>query len=411
MKVVFLICSIVGFVYFFFKKRKFDFFTMAYISANVYFLPGFFGYVVYYPAETKVELLPEVYLVMTCVLTSILMTSIIYDLVGRKQVKQIKFKNSELNLRMLLIISIASFVLMFITMGNQLFVTDKVILMSNLNRFYLVWSVSTSLLIITAFIERKIKIVCFGFIFLAFDIYLGFRSNFAITVISIFTIYMNQKKFHRLIIGNFRLFVLGGIAAVFFFVYKQIHAVIKLGRWDIVTERLVDLNFYFNSIIHSEPFVIQSTLNEVINQNFTVSPSYLMNILYLFIFFAPQLGANIKDFNDYFQPTLFPNVDFGMASNIWAEMYSINGWSTLILFIIFFNIVIFLANKFLLIENSSIKSVVTLIMIYWVFYIHRNSILYEINLSKRILFIWIISMMGSIIFLGLFRKRLTRDNV
>jgi hypothetical protein len=44
MKIVFIIIASLGLLYFLIRNRKFDFFTVGYLSSFAYFLPGFFGY-------------------------------------------------------------------------------------------------------------------------------------------------------------------------------------------------------------------------------------------------------------------------------------------------------------------------------------------------------------------------------
>ena len=73
MNIVFSIIALIGVLYFLVKKRQFDFFSLAFFSSLVYFLPGFFGIVQHQAGSGKypVEIITETYLVMILVMSSI----------------------------------------------------------------------------------------------------------------------------------------------------------------------------------------------------------------------------------------------------------------------------------------------------------------------------------------------------
>ena len=390
LKISFILIAIIGICYYMLKKRKFDFFTIAYFSALAYFLPGFYGYSLFPPYNYKTPITDTTYIIFIMVLVGIIFTGFLYDKLWDKDIEFRYIYETKYNKFILINFSLVMFILMLITTGSALFSPFKAEMLEELNRFHLLWSISTSLLTVMAFINKDKKLLIFGVLFLFFDVYIGFRSTFAITVIAILMIHFNRKGKQRFLIENKKMLLISSILAGFFFVYKQIYAVVKLGRWDIVQERLSTPQFYLDSITNSEPFFTQTILNQVVNTDFSVDGSHMIGILYLFILFAPELGAKVTDFNSLYQHELFPNVEYGMASNIWAEMYSINGLLAVMLFIIIFNLLIVLANRLLYIKDISLKATVTLIFTYWVFYIHRNDLIYELNLQKRILIIWII---------------------
>ncbi len=72
-QVIFIILAVCGGLYFFVKYRQFDYFSLAYFSALIYFLPGFFGVTSYHVGGTWIETLidPEVYWIMVFVMFSI----------------------------------------------------------------------------------------------------------------------------------------------------------------------------------------------------------------------------------------------------------------------------------------------------------------------------------------------------
>ncbi|TCO78828.1 hypothetical protein [Marinisporobacter balticus] len=398
MQIAFMIISILGLIFFMNKKRKFDFFTLAYISAIVYFLPGFYGYV-FLPGWIQSSILKETYLVMCLVLVSIGTGAIIYDIINinKKEQKKISVEGSQNILFFITIISFLGLTLMIITMGSSLLSANKQIVLSNGNRWSLLWENTILLGIVFAFITEKKKLFWLFFIMMSFHIYMGFRSTAAIAIISIMTHWLNLKGKQRLLINNIKSLVIGIVVAIFFFSYKQIYIPIKLGMWDLVVQKISSIQFYVDSIRYSEPFGIQVILNEVIRTDFKVGLSHFKSIAYQVILFANKLGGDSTSFNSLFQNAMFPKVNYGMGSNIWAEMWASGGWGLLILFIIFYVIILSIGSKLMENIDSNIKPLILISMSYWSFYIHRNSLVYEINLIKRVICIWTICIMISAI--------------
>jgi hypothetical protein len=106
--------------------------------------------------------------------------------------------------------------------------------------------------------------------------------------------------------------------------------------------------------------------------------------LYLLVPFATDFGVDVQGFNALFQPVLFSTVtDYGLGSNIWAEMLASGGWLMLVTFLCVYCAII-VAGDALIRRLPVHLSVITLtILAYWCFYIHRNDLVYEITLMRR----------------------------
>ena len=183
------------------------------------------------------------------------------------------------------------------------------------------------------------------------------------------------------------------------FVYKQIFVAIKLGMWDVIADRIQDTDLYTAAIMMSEPFNTQAILNEVVAQDFRVGMGHLRDIFSQFVLFSPELGSAPLSFNDLFQPTLFPSdLDYGMANNIWAEMLSSGGWPLLGLFVAFFVVMLIPGSYLIRSRDPIIAAGTALTFSYWAFYIHRNDLLYQINLEKRTILVWVACVVLSQVF-------------
>lgn len=403
MIVIFYIVFLLGFIKFFFRERTFDFFSVAYISAAIYFMPGFFGST-FMPGWIKTELLFETYVVMLLVITSIIISAIIYDRkpINPNTIVKYNFEKSNYITIAIFIISIISFFMMVLTMGNSLFSADKNELMGNINSWSKIWENAVCIGAVISFTEKKYKSLLYYSAMLAFIMFIGDRTMPAISLISIMAILFNEQGKQKIFFSRFKLVLISIIFAMFFFVYKYLYINIKLKMWSQVIEKLTDPSFYLETVKFSEPFAIQTILNEVVRQDFHVGLEHFLGLFNQLIPLGNKFGTTSTTFNSLFQNQLFPGVTYGMGSNIWAEMWAAGSWGLLLIFIILFNIVLYIGNSIFQKSYGSLKVIAVINMSFWAFYIHRSSLEYTINLNKRIIFIWFIGLV--------FSMAITKDN-
>jgi len=388
MQICFGLLALIGLIYFLFAKRQFDFFSLAFLSSCIYFSPGFMGYALYpaKPVRVPVPLVDEAYWILTVVLFSIVLSAIVFDrcrVIGQKQPK-IFLKGTQLAHACATVLALAGLAITIFTTGNALLYLEKSRMMMELNRWHILCTMSASLGVVWAVIKRDFVLGTVCLIILLFDVYIGFRSSFAITIITIFVLFLSAKGRQRLGINSWRVGILGTIVASSLFIYKFLVIAVKGGFWGIVIDRLGDPNFYAYVFIHSEPFTIQAILNEVLQQDFHVGMDHFVSVVYNFMLFAPDLGAESVSFNSLFQTALFSWQEAGMANNIWAEMWSSGGWVLLLIFIVVFNCILAFGSYFLRMRDPVLRSWIALLGSYWAFYIHRNDIAYQFTLEKRI---------------------------
>lgn len=395
MQLAFIGIATVGLLYFLFQKRQFDFYSIAFFSACVYFLPGFFGYTLM-PTKTSmgsaVDLENETYMVMIAVLIFILCGGVFFDSCPTKEAINLRLKGTDNSAMWTVGIALMGYVLLLYTAGQIILFDDKsAMMMEAVNRWYVVGSTAALLGAVLSFALGKRLLLCISVCLLAFDVYIGFRTSFAVAMIAIFMLWLGRYGKHRFAISNWTIGIGGLTFAFFLFLYKQLFAVVKLGLWDILVERLQDTDLYVDAIGMSEPFTTQVILNEVIVQRFEVGISHLKESLYQLALFSPELGVKPVSFNDLFQPTLFAtDIEYGMANNIWAEMWSSGGWPLLLAFIAVFVLILGIGSYLTRALDPTVAAGAAVCFSYWAFYIHRNDLAYQINLEKRVILIWVI---------------------
>lgn len=389
----FILVAVSGCAYFLFCLRQFDFFSVAFFSACVYFLPGFFGYTVApvgVGMAAPVDLEDRTYLVMVAVLIVVWAGALLFDHVGGSHAAGWDINGSAEAAWCATLFAVIGYALIWVTAGEALLNDDKTAMMESLNRWHVLGATAAPLGAVLAFASRRWLLLTVCMALLLFDMYIGFRVSFGIALISIFTLHLSHYGPQRFAVQNWRLGCLGVASVVLLFVYKQIYVAVKLGLWDVILDRLTDTELYATAILMSEPFNTQAILNEVIAQDFHVSMEHFQDVLLQFLLFSPELGGTPHSFNEFFQGTLFPSdLEYGMANNIWAEMVSSGGWSLLGLFLVAFVLMLMLGSYWIRSRDTTVAAGVAVMFSYWAFYIHRNDLLYQVNLEKRTILVWI----------------------
>lgn len=411
MKISFWIIALAGFLYFLLKKRKVDFFSVAFFSGLLYFMPGFVGYVLEYGSLSEpylkmpVVIVDEAYLVMMFVLFSIIIGAIIYDCFFKNTPQQKKMRsNPSFAVLILFIFALFGMVYTAFELGQTFFSSSKLSIYENKGRFYNLWVYSAAIGVSLAYAQRRWVLFSLFFVFLLLDsVFIMNRTFLVIGSLSVSVLFLNSKGPIRLI-NHWKI----GIVLIFFgftmFGFHHIKDEIKNVQFDVIFNRLSTFDFYLYSVLNSEPWGTQAVLNKVIDADFKVSGQYFFSSFYVALPYASALGAEVITFNDLFQYELFPWVVGGLASNPWAEMWSIGGWLALVTFVFFYVFVVGIGSKAFQFNDPVIKSAISLIFIVWAFYIHRNGLSTILMIERRILILLIFSISISIFLTQIPRK-------
>jgi len=400
MYLLFLIVSCIGAIYFVAAKRRFDYFSLAFFSAILYFSPGFFGYASYHINGYwyHQELVDETYAVMIFVVSSLVFSGIVFS--QRQSIPRLERQVEPRYSFVLAWLIVLSFIGLFgvlLTSGGVIASHNKSEVLEGLNRWHIIFTSAATIGLPLAFAARKKLSFFLFFLFLVFDLYIGNRSGIVISLMSVFVIALSQNQKPVRLLEHWLIAALVVFFGLFMLIIKQLLAAIKFGDVSIVQAIASESGFLINSIVQSEPFVTQTVLNSVIVNNFKTELDHVFSVFYQFIVFSENIGLHSLSFNDYFQPTLFPAVEYGMASNIWAQMWSAGGWLLLGLFMLFFIASIYFANKTLDSSRIIIRAGLSPVFVYWVFYIHRNDLSYQVNIDKRLLIVFFVCLVMSML--------------
>lgn len=379
-----------GLSYLLTAHRRCDLFTLAFVAACVYFLPGFVGGV---PdginRETRVPIERETYAVMITVLTAILAGAWCWDPAGQTGRRDAEPVSDPVASWVALSIAGAGLVMAVRSGGDALFSANKSDVLEATSRWFMLLGFGASLSAVLTFLQRQWKLFAVSCGLLLFTVYIGFRSSLAMALMGVFLVHFHRQGPQRLVTRNRPTLLIMAGMTVAFFAYKCVYQLVKLGEYGLAVESLGDPEFYYSAVIGSEPFATQMVLNEVLRTDFQTDAAYIVqSVMAQLTLFSGELGFRFVSFNDLFQPQLFSEVHYGLAANIWAQMLAAGGWPLFLCFLTSFVGSLRLGSIWLANRRLTTRAGVALAGAYWAFYIHRNDLGFELSLMKRVLLVW-----------------------
>jgi hypothetical protein len=211
---------------------------------------------------------------------------------------------------------------------------------------------------------------------------LGMRSPFVLSCLCLVTLHCSQRG-KRAIIGNWRLGLFGCFMVLFVFSYKKIYEFVKSGHWSHVVDTLSQESFLTRAILESEAMSQTHILNVVITDNYRTPLASHLTGTFMAFFASGANKADEASFGGKIAADLFPAVWWGIESNIWAEMYSIGSWCSLLLFLLAYGAILHLGSLVLFSNHRLKAAVVAAMMPSIAFYIHRYDLYRILSIAKQ----------------------------
>lgn len=369
-------------IYLILIQKKFDRTTIFGIGLLIYGLPLFLGYTTF---QTSNEGNGEYYFQQLDYRLYLIffMAHLTFYIAYIFTIKlKFKAKNSEPNILLFycgVILNLIYLVLFIITTGIDVFtIIRKVERIEHYTIFYdLTIITSITLLIYYALNPhkkfKKILIIPIGILLL--DLYFGDRTVIAMGFISLILIYFEKSSKQIQLKSKLKITFAGVFLLVGLLIIKPINNAIKrdMFSWDLLPQ------YIKSSFIGSEPFVITGVLNETIIKGVTVPENYFFETIFQHLPFYQLLTGNSRStFNTYTQGQLFSQVEYGIASTSFGQLYVAGGIIALILFLVFILTVI----KMPIPKSSYGKILFYYIVPYVLVYFHRNDWNQFINYIK-----------------------------
>ena len=379
-------------------RRRIDVFSVAVGGCCAYFLPGLFGWVID-PTEFRsddwrlrsVPLDLEWYVVAAIVLASLLVTEVVYDWVyaadvcrHREQKNQQLAKIIESTCSIAASLTLVALVFDIVTAGSAFLSADKSEVLAASSR----WTIlrNSGCCVAAVFLvgrrNRWALAVVVGVALI--DVFIGHRSTAAMLTISCLLFGLRTAQPARLAFKRPK--VLAGLAtlAAIVILYKAVYVLVKMGDFSAIASLLVSGEIIETAVFHSEPFVTQAILNDTLRYGISVPPAQIpIQVIQTFTLFSPKLGLSTQGFGETAARVFYPGVEWGVASNIWAQMIAAGGMAGLVVFAAVFNGTLWMLAVMIQRGNEFVARTAALTASWWAFYIHRNDIGYILNLEKR----------------------------
>lgn len=428
MHVVFVFALGIVLVYTIFKTRRFDFFSIAALSAFIYYYPGVIGYIST-SLYDKIPIDASTYSCLCIFLAVLLVFMIIadkYAITIGTFVWYNPYKNREnylasdysTNLAVLIVELLGLLMLAktFSTFDGFRVNFNKMQLLANSNRFteylkYISLFTFVYSYVNTGWYNKTSRII--SSILIGYTFVLGHRSFMVIGIIAIFMHYVNSTKKVRLVKVIRKHWVICSgmfLAALFFLFVKNIFAAFMAGQYELVMSRLTNPEYYVNSLLNSEANSITSNLHKVVSSGMEYSFGfYLLGLLQLIPLVGGSVTASLgyvsfeKKLNLAFNTQLDQGI--GLASTYLGEAYSMGG-SFMVMMIMFFTFcaLLFLVYRYNNTNSSIAYTYYGIIATYFTFYLHRNSLVFLLIMARAYLYIWILIWLIRVIIRSMLRK-------
>lgn len=287
--------------------------------------------------------------------------------------------------------------IMLISYGPFIFFMPKTEM--GMNSYIIIfWRVTSTLVFIYGYLLKNRLMLILSGIVLTLTFISSDRTAVALTILAIILLYFSQRK-ERFLIKYWKFIPLFLIFLILILFGKSIHVIIHLvnsGMSFSMALNSVSPENLKTFIITTEPFIIQLILNKIIILDYQIQEFYLKNF---FLYLLPTTGPFDIDsavFNDYIQKDIFTEFKSrSIAYNFWAEGYAIGKWWMLNLFIIIWILLISILNYLLRTPNLFFKGLFSIMGVYLVFYIHRNSVFSIMSYEKHFFYFAFISLIIS----------------
>jgi hypothetical protein len=373
MSLLYTVVSLVGLAWFLW--RRCDAITVAYLASLTYFLPAWFGYDL-----RGVPLAPAVYGVYLQVLLSLIMVSWLPQprLAGPSSVAALDRDFC----RVLAILAAAIVLAVLAVYGLATLLQPKTA--TGIHGYaYIAWRVSGSLAFIAGVLLGQRLLTVIGGLSLALTFVAADRTAIAMVLIALLLHWSWGRRLWLLPLqqpGKCLAVVL--VAALLVF-GKLLQAAIQIGVMGQPSAALFAPVLVAQQLAALEPFVTQMILNEVVRTGYVLDGSYLAILPLSWLPVSPVADGS-GAFNEAVQADLFPQLAYGLAYNFWAEGWVLGRMLGVAVFAATYAFGAYLLSVLLPALGGALRVVMLLAAAYWVFYIHRNSLLTIISYEKQI---------------------------
>ena len=222
------------------RGRRFDFITIGFASQQLYFSPLLFqafgrcGYLGCSSWQVAA---------FGCILCCLFFVFSFFPVESGRRI-QIKNEPDIQDFKFIcLLLSFAGFLVLFLSSKGGVLYLPKREMMKFISYDYIVWSISAALGFLFSVYYKDLRWSVLFLLLLLVTVYIGFRSVFAIALISAFALW--SKRFCWSF-SNFKIkYILFSLVLAFlFFFYKGFYSAIKTGNYEFALVRVANYDYF-----------------------------------------------------------------------------------------------------------------------------------------------------------------------
>ena len=409
--------------YFIFQRRSFDLFLVAFGGCAFYFAPLLVGAAparTEPPTEAMVPLTAGTYVVGCTLMLLLLLASVLFDRGGAKSARIARSSGAGLSVWYL---SFAALGLTGAIKSGAIFNLDKTEVLTEVGYWFVLFETAAALAIVDAYWHRARWQLSAGILLLAVDILVGFRMITIIAFLAcallslgrlgrielwrkipilclsfgaVFVAMLTINPLRYAVLPNVQEMleaqpasrtissIVGAVTGPAASTSAKINAVDRdttpIGQKLYLALTSVDL-------VNTEPFATQLLLSEIIRNDFSCAPSKVLNVAYVIPFMGYFLGSP-PQFETEYKDALFPGYKYGLAGSIWGESFCRFGYGGVATALLLFLALVSFMQIGLFRLSGTIVPALALSGIFLAFYIHRNDLLFEMLLIRRIFMVF-----------------------
>jgi hypothetical protein len=155
-------------------------------------------------------------------------------------------------------------------------------------------------------------------------------------------------------------------------------------NWLLIMKRLIE---------QSEPYVIQATLVATVETGLSCRASNILKSAWLLVppgmlRFTPKNPYPATFYHEY-KPILYPDITYGTAGNIWAEMLCRFGLAGVALFGVILILLLLWLGRLLVTVPSVLRAPIAFAGVVLAFYVHRNDLNFSLVVIKQTTYVFL----------------------
>lgn len=392
--------------YVLFKKRHLDVFFVAVLSSFLFSYPLFFGVVGVLGILPSRSIEDEVYITFIILNFSLLLCMVVNDHVASGfSLKKFNLNRGLGFSRFFACFWLFIFVLLVSIHGfYYLFNTPKTIVMQNAGGLYSIVVGLSGLVSTLLFVSGKRLDKIVACLIVVVMVLMSHRSPIVFFVLAVLvSLGVRAQPFSIGARYPLRLSVML-VAAIFgVSLLKPLYSAFNSGGYIGVLQLFATRDFSDLLFGGMEFSSTQYIYNEIVLKDFSSDGMHVIKGA-LSLFPAPRslYTTPSSEFNDLFQPTLFPSIDYGMAYNPFGEFYAALGCMGAYAYSIVLPIAIFVFAEMIR-RSKSHWIFVLFVSLFFAFYSYRNSLAVTFGLIRNILWPYLLVWLLYFVALAMFK--------